>query len=445
MLACLAGAAFISWRLLLFSLLVTPLPFVLMYRLARAIKRANRRVLEETALFYNRLAQTFTAVQVVKAFAMERWERGRLRIELLLLYRKSMRVARLDSLTRVNTEVLGVGVICLAILAGGYLVLNHETHLLGLKMADRPLSFGALMVFYGFLIGTSDPARKMSGIISSLQGGSAAADRVYALLDRQPTIVDPPRPQRVAAGNRDIEFRDVHFHYRPEEPVLHHIDLKIPFGETLAIVGPNGCGKSTLAKLILRFYDPAHGSVQLGDIDLRRLRLRELRSQIGAVTQQTWLFDDTLMNNIRYGSPHATAAEVIAAAKKAHAHEFIDQVMQHGYETQIGEAGGRLSGGQRQRIALARAILRDPPILILDEATSQVDMESEHLTHQALQQFKSGRTIILITHRLTTLGLADRILVMDKGRICDMGTHGELVARCEVYQRLYHVSLQSAA
>ncbi|HEY3392060.1 MAG TPA: ABC transporter ATP-binding protein [Lacipirellulaceae bacterium] len=445
MLACLAGAAFISWRLLLFSLLVTPLPFVLMYRLARAIKRANRRVLEETALFYNRLAQTFTAVQVVKAFAMERWERGRLRIELLRLYRKSMRVAGLDSLTRVNTEVLGVGVICLAILAGGYLVLNQETHLLGLNMADRPLSFGALMVFYGFLIGTSDPARKLSGVISSLQAGSAAADRVYALLDCQPTIVDPPRPRRLATANRDIEFRDVHFHYRPEEPVLRGIDLRIPHGETLAIVGPNGCGKSSLAKLILRFYDPVHGSVQLGGIDLRQLRLRELRSQIGTVTQHTCLFDDTLMNNIRYGSPHAKPTEVIAAAERAHAHGFIEQALQHGYETQIGEAGGRLSGGQRQRIALARAILRDPAILILDEATSQVDMESEHLTHQTLQQFKAGRTIILITHRLTTLALADRILVMEKGRVCDLGTHRELVTRCDLYRRLYDVSLKSAA
>jgi ATP-binding cassette subfamily B protein/subfamily B ATP-binding cassette protein MsbA len=391
------------------------------------------------------LAQTFTAVQIVKAFVAERWERGRLRVELLRLYRKSMRVATLDALTRVNTEILGVGVICLAILAGGYLVLNQETHLLGLKMAERPLSFGALMVFYGFLIGISDPARKLFGVIASIQAGAAAADRVYALLDRQPAIVHPPAPQRLADNNRDIEFRQVHFHYRPGEAVLQGIDLTIPFGQTLAIVGPNGCGKSTLAKLILRFYDPRQGSIQLGGVDLRQLRLRELRRQIAVVTQHTWLFDDTVMNNIRYGTPHASPWEVIAASKRAHADHFITTMLEQGYETQIGESGGRLSGGQRQRIALARAILRDPPILILDEATSQVDVESEHLTHQALLQFKAGRTTILITHRLTSLGLADRILVMDKGRICDLGTHDELMARCQLYRRLYQVNLKSAA
>jgi ATP-binding cassette subfamily B protein/subfamily B ATP-binding cassette protein MsbA len=445
MLSCLIGAAFISWRLLLLSMLVTPLPFVLMYRLARSIKRANRRILEETGLFYNRLAQTFTAIQIVKAFVTERWERGRLRIELRRFYRKSMKAATLDSLTRVNTELLGVAVICLAILGGGYLVLNQETHLVGLKMTDRPLSFGALMVFYGFLIGTSDPVRKLSGVIGSIQAAAAAADRVYAILDRQPAIVDPPAPHRLCMRNGDIEFRQVRFHYRPEEPVLAGVDLNIPFGEALAIVGPNGCGKSTLAKLLLRFYDPVEGSVRLGGVDLRRLRLRDLRSQIGLVTQHTWLFDDSVMNNIRYGTPHATSADVVEAAKRAHAHQFITHALEQGYETQIGEGGGRLSGGQRQRIALARAILRNPAILMLDEATSQVDVESEHLTHQALLEFKASRTIILITHRLTNLELADRVLVMEQGRVRDIGTHDELVSRCDMYRRLHHASCKVAA
>lgn len=445
MLACMIGAAFISWRLLLLSLLVTPLPIYLMYRLGRAIKRANRRVMEESARFFNRLAQTFTSIQVVKAFTMERWERGRLRTELLRQHQKAMKAAALDSLTRVNTEVLGVGVICLAILAGGFLVLNQSTHLLGLRMTDRPLSFGALMVFYGFLIGTSDPARKLSGIVSSLQAGSAAADRVYSLLDRRPAIAEPSLPQCLAAGERDIKFHGVSFGYRADEPVLQHVDLTIPFGETLAVVGPNGCGKSTLVKLILRFYDPTRGVVRMGGVDLRDLRLRELRRQIGLVTQHTCLFDDTVLNNIRYGMPHATVAAVIAAAKRAHAHEFIERDLEQGYETQIGEAGGRLSGGQRQRVALARAILRDPAVLILDEATSQVDTESEQLTHEALRQFKSGRTIILITHRLATVRLADRILVMDSGKICDIGRHDEVLGRCDLYRRLYQVTLRPAA
>jgi ABC-type multidrug transport system fused ATPase/permease subunit len=200
-----------------------------------------------------------------------------------------------------------------------------------------------------------------------------------------------------------------------------------------------------MAKLIPRFYDPQHGSIRLGGMDLRSLRQRELRKQIGIVTQNTWLFDDTVMNNIRYGKPHATRAAVIAAAKRAHADEFITSAFEHGYETRIGEGGGRLSGGQRQRIALARAFLLDPKILVLDEATSQVDMESERLMHRALSQFKTGRTIIIITHRLSSLDLADRILVMDKGRICDFGTRDELTARCELYRRLYHVETKSAA
>jgi ATP-binding cassette subfamily B protein/subfamily B ATP-binding cassette protein MsbA len=330
-------------------------------------------------------------------------------------------------------------------LAGCYLVLNDQTHLLGIKMTDRPLTFGALMAFYAFLIGVSDPARKLSGVMSMLQGAAAAADRIYAVHDREPTIVDPPKPRPVPSQNRELVLDGVSFHYTPERPVLVDVDLTIGSGETIAIVGPNGCGKTTLASLIPRFYDPVAGSVRVGGCDLRDLRLRDLRNQIGMVTQQTLLFDDTVANNIRYGNPAASDAEVIEAAKKAHAHRFILEQLSDGYQTEVGERGNRLSGGQRQRIALARAILRDPSILILDEATSQIDYESEQLIHKALEEFVRGRTTILITHRVHTLALARRILVMDEGRILDLGTHGELMGRCAVYQRLYQTSLRESA
>ncbi len=240
-------------------------------------------------------------------------------------------------------------------------------------------------------------------------------------------------------------LENLNFRYTADQPVLNGINLRIPYGETLAIVGQNGSGKSTLANLIPRFYDPTSGAVRLDSIDLREVRLRDLRAQIGVVTQDPLLFDDTVLNNIRYGSPHATRQQVIDAARKAHAHRFIEEQLEEGYETNVGQLGGRLSGGQRQRISLARAILRDPPILILDEATSQIDIESEQLIHKVLEQFVRDRTTIIITHRLSTLDLADRVLVLDQGRVVDLGAHHELMGRCELYRRLYQIQLRESA
>jgi ATP-binding cassette, subfamily B, bacterial MsbA len=221
--------------------------------------------------------------------------------------------------------------------------------------------------------------------------------------------------------------------------VLEAVNLRIGFGETVAFVGPNGCGKSTLANLIPRFADPTTGVVKLDGVALPDMRLRDIRRQIGLVTQETMLFDDTIFNNIRYGAPDATAEKVIEAAKRAHAHRFIENELPNGYETSAGALGNCLSGGQRQRIALARAILRDPPILILDEATSQVDLESEQAIQQVLETFTQGRTTILITHRLAVLALADRIVAMHGGRILDVGRHEELLSRCDFYRRLYQI------
>ena len=285
----------------------------------------------------------------------------------------------------------------------------------------------------------------MSKIFNSLHRAAVSSDRVYALLDRESQVVDPPVPAKLPARLGRIQFRNVSFSYRPDELVLQNIDLQIKRGETIAIIGPNGCGKSTLMNMLARFYDPVQGAVTIDGIDLRNIRLRELRSRIGVVTQDTLLFDDTVANNIHYGSVGASQEQIEEAAQQAHAHKFITEQLADGYETRCGIGGRRLSGGQRQRIALARAILRDPQILILDEATSQIDVESERLIHDVLQKFVQDRTVFMITHRPSTLALADRVIVMEKGKIVDVGSSEELSSRCELFRRLARLDYRESA
>jgi ATP-binding cassette subfamily B protein/subfamily B ATP-binding cassette protein MsbA len=445
MAACLVGASFISWRLLAFSLLLSPLAIFLMQRLSKSIKRANRRAMEEMSQLYNTLTETFTGIQTVKAFTMEGFERNRFHQSAKEFYRKSLKIAFYSSLTKPITEILGIGVIAVALVAGAYLVLNHETRLLGIRICDTPMSLGSLLLFYGLLAGISDPARKLSEVFALIQAGIAACERIYPVMDREPTIVEPAEPKTTTTPHHRLLFENIEFHYQPGQPVLNGVTLEIKFGETVAIVGPNGCGKSTLINMLPRFYDPVSGSIRFDDVDLREMRLRDIRQRVGLVTQQTHLFDDTVLNNIRYGSPNATDEEAIEAAKKAHAHRFIIDKLDKGYDTQVGQSGSRLSGGQRQRIALARAILRDPEVLILDEATSQIDIESEQLIHQALEEFVRDRTAIMITHRLSTLRLADRIVVMEAGKIIDIGTHAELLKRCSLYSRLHEIHFKQSA
>jgi ATP-binding cassette subfamily B protein/subfamily B ATP-binding cassette protein MsbA len=443
--SCLILAAYISWQLLILSLVVAPLAGLLIGLLAKTLKRANRKALEEMSALYAILVETFGGIKVVKAFTMERYERRRFHQTSKKCYKKAMRIAIVDALVNPVTEVMGITTICLAILFGAYLVITGETHLLGIRMSSQPLSLPALMAFYGSLAGVSDPARRLSEVFSKLQRASAASDRVYAALDREPKVSDPPHPRVFGRHHRELSFDQVSFRYTAGQPVIEDINLQIHFGETVAIVGPNGCGKSTLANLIPRFFDPVSGSVRLDGVDLRDVRMRDLRAQIGLVNQETLLFDDTVLNNIRYGCPQAARAQVIEAAKQAHAHKFIEQKLENGYETIVGQSGCRLSGGQRQRIALARAILRDPAILILDEATSQIDLESEQLIHKVLEQFIRHRTTVIITHRLATLALADRVVVMNAGQIADLGTHDQLMARCDIYQRLHHIQFKETA
>ena len=445
MIACLVGAACVSWQLLLLTMVSAPLTIYAIHWLAKALKRANRRAAEGFSTIFERLEESFDSIKLIKAYTMESHERSRFHRVSKAYYKKTMRIALYDALTSPLAEVIGVGMILAAVTAGGYLVLNEQTHLLRIKISDEPLTHGWLTLFYAMLAGAADPARRLSNVFNKVQQAAAASDRVFELLDRTTELQEPAVPMTLPERVGRVHLHDVTFAYQEGLPVLEKVSLDIASGETIAIVGPNGCGKSTLANLMARFYDPDNGSVTLDGVDLRSLRLRDLRARLGIVTQETLLFDDSVANNIRYGSPGAAQDEVEAAARRAHAHQFITDKLAAGYETPCGGKGNRLSGGQRQRIALARAILRDPEILILDEATSQVDVESERLIHDVLEKFVQGRTAIMITHRPSTLALADRIVVMQQGRILDIGTYDELSGRCQLFRSLAQLEYRESA
>jgi subfamily B ATP-binding cassette protein MsbA len=441
---CIVIACLISWRLTMVFMIIVPLALFLMSKVAVYMKRAGRKVLDTMTNLYKILQESFTSIKVVKAFTMERYERRRLLLSGKHYYKQSMRVVNLEALSGPVMETLAAVAIALALLVGGYLVIESQTEVLGLKLMDQPPHWMTLIQLYFFLVAIAEPVRKLSNVYNKLQSAAAASDRIFEFMDRQPRITPNPLAGRLPRHKRCIVLRDVCFSYRPDAPVLSHINLEVKFGETIALVGKNGCGKTTLVGLLGRLYDPDHGSILIDGYDLRQVNLRSLRQQLGLVTQETLLFDDTVAANIAYGHRHATAAQVEAAAKKAYAHDFITR-LPAGYDTIVGEMGMSLSGGQRQRICLARAILRDPTLLILDEATSAADPESEALIHQALKEFTRARTTFLITHRLSTLEIADRIVLLDEGKIAAVGTHADLMRSCELYARLQEIHLQRKA
>jgi ATP-binding cassette subfamily B protein/subfamily B ATP-binding cassette protein MsbA len=438
---CVVVACWISWKLTLMFLVLVPIAFLILTKVGRIMKRATRHVLERMSNIYKILQETFLGIRVVKAFTMEPYERRRFCAATRQYYTKAMWVVKLDALSGPIIEVLGVAAVAGALLAGAYLVLNRETTFLGIEMTERPLKAETLMQLYTLLLAIADPVRKLSSVYTRMQSGGAAADRIFAYMDREPRVQRNSAGPRLQRHSASIEFRDVCFSYEPSRPILTGIHLLVRHGETVALVGKNGSGKSSLVGLLPRFYDPDHGSIYVDGVDIRTANLRSLRQQIGFVTQHTVLFDDSVFNNIAYGSRRASREKVEEAARHAFAHDFILQ-LSRGYDTPIGEAGTKLSGGQRQRLALARAILRDPSILILDEFTSQYDAESEVLIHRALREFIRGRTTFVITHRLNTLEIASRIIVVDNGRILAVGTHNELLADCPAYQRLHEAQFQ---
>ncbi len=436
MAVCLGGAMFVCWRLLLFVMIVTPIVALITHYLSRAIRRASRRVMEEMSQLYGMLNDSFAGIRVIKAFNTQAFERAKFDRGIRAYYRKSMKMAFYNNISRSTNEMLGMTVVGLAILAGGYLVVNQQTRLLGIPMSDVPLEVGEILMFFGFLIGSSDPAKKLSDVWSGLQRGIAATDRVYEIIDQPIRVAEPINYKTTPRPHREIRLEKVVYQYPSGPTVLRGIDLTIRHGETIAIVGPNGSGKSTIVNLLCRFDDPQNGQVFLDDTPVGELKTRDLRRRIALVTQRTILFDDTIENNIRYGTPGADSHAVVRAAKMAYADEFILRKTPDGYHTRLGTNGTRLSGGQMQRIALARAFLRNPDILILDEATSQIDLESEQLIHQALAKFLVDRTGVMITHRPTSLAMADRIVVIEAGQISASGRHEELIGTNRFYQSL---------
>ncbi len=418
--ACLVGASFICWRLLVLSVLVAPIVGVLLYFVTRSLKRVARRMLERAAGFHEVLLEALANIQTVQAYRREDNELQRFEAATLLLRRFGLKFLFLTSLSKPIIEFLGIGMLGTTIIGGAYLVLNQQTSLFGIMICKEPLSVSALLVFFGMLVGISDPLRKLSAVYSSVYAGTIAADAIFPVLDHASKIIDPVQPQALPRPHQTLTIHETCFSYaNSNQKVIDDISLSIPYGSTVAIIGSNGSGKSTLINLLCRFYDPSSGSIQFDGIDYRDLRIDDVRSRFALVNQQTELFNETVAYNIRYGNPQASDAEVERVARAAHAHEFISTVLDQGYETKVGQNGSRLSGGQRQRIALARALLCDPEVLILDEATSQIDMQSEQLIRESLAEHRGERTMIIITHREKLLELADVVYEVVEGRLIE--------------------------
>ena len=450
---CILFAFILNWRLTLLSILVVPLIALAFHRFGRSLKRASHATLQSMSGIFKCLSETLDSMKVVIAFGSQKRHSDQLRAANRAYYKRSMKMIRLSALARPTTELMGTIAVLAAVLPGAYLVLRTTDMIWGVQLAGRQIDNAELATLYALLAGTLDSIRKLSSVYSEMKRATAAADRIFEVMDRPTAVPEPENPRIAPPLSKEIRFDDVSYSYplcevdgTPRPPALRSINLSVKSGEVVAVIGENGSGKSTLLNLLPRFMDPDQGSVQIDDIDVRQLTTRDLRSQIGLVTQETLLFDDTLMENIRYGNPSATEEDLYAAAAQAHVNSFADQ-LPDGFDTMIGEKGQKLSGGQRQRVSLARAIVRDPSVLILDEATSAIDSQSEQLIHRVLKKFVQGRTVFIITHVIndTFLDLVTRIVVLEQGRIAAMGTHDELVGSSPIYQRLYHASASSRA
>ncbi len=423
----------ISWQLTLFVFVLLPLAGYMMGKVGRRLKRTSYETQTQWGVLMSIIEETLGGLRIVKAFNAEERVRTRFYGENELFYRLSNRVARRQALAHPMSEFLGTAAIAVILWFGGSLILSGQSGL------SAPSFIYYMIIFYSII----NPAKELSKAAYAIQKGLASMERVDKILNAENPIKNPENPVALPRLTEGIEYRGLSFSYGGGVEVLHGIDLNIPAGSTVALVGQSGSGKSTLADLLPRFYDPCSGSVSIDGTDIRNLNVRELRSLMGTVSQEAILFNDTVFANIAFGVDGATLDDVRRAARVANADDFIME-MEHGYDTVVGDRGCRLSGGQRQRISIARAVLKNPPVLILDEATSALDSESEALVQQALDRLMADRTTLVIAHRLSTVRNADIICVLHQGRIVEQGTHAQLMAPGSkgFYRRL--VEMQSA-
>lgn len=418
-----------SVQLTLFTLIFFPVMGFIISEVVKRLKKKAKLSQESLGRIVNLMDEVFGGMRVIKAFNAENYVNQKFEEETNTYKKINMSMARKNELASPTSQFLGILVVATLLVVGGNLVLEEETSL------DPEGLLTYLIVFSQIL----NPAKSISQSISSIQRGIASADRIFKLIDEKPLITNKASAVALNQFGKSIQFDHVSFKY-DKEPILTDINLEVSKGDTVALVGSSGAGKSTLADLVPRFYDTTEGSILIDGVDIRDINVESLRNQMGVVTQESILFNDSVSKNIAFAMPNAKMEDIISAAKIANAHDFIME-LEHGYETNIGERGGKLSGGQRQRLSIARAVMKNPPILILDEATSALDTESEKLVQDALTKLMANRTSLVIAHRLSTIQHADLIVVMEKGQIVERGTHEELMKLKGNYYKL--INMQS--